>query len=70
MESPKKFVEDYISNLTKTTIDKSQPLWDLHLLKRLEFSGDDISLMSLLLACTRQISYPSALPTIPGKKKK
>lgn len=70
MESPKKFIEDYISNLTKTTIDKSQPLWDLHLLKRLEFSGDDISLMSLLLACTRQISYPSALPTIPGKKKK
>jgi hypothetical protein len=26
--------------------------------------------MSPLLACTRQISDPSALPTIPGKKKK
>lgn len=32
MDSPDQFVEDYIYNLSKTTIDKSQPLWDLHLL--------------------------------------
>lgn len=32
MDSPDQFVEDYIYNLSKTTIDKSQPLWDLLLL--------------------------------------
>ncbi|VVA27389.1 PREDICTED: O-acyltransferase [Prunus dulcis] len=83
MESPDQFVEDYIYNLSKTTIDKSKPLWDLHLLNlktseaegtgifRVHHSlGDGTSLMSLLLACTRQISNPEALPTIPVKKKK
>ncbi|KAJ4728114.1 O-acyltransferase WSD1-like protein [Melia azedarach] len=83
MDSPDKFVEDYVYNLSKTTIDKSQPLWDLHLLNvktsdsqavgifRIHHSlGDGASLMSLLLACTRQINFPEALPTIPTKKKK
>lgn len=83
MDSPDKFVEDYVYNLSKTTIDKSQPLWDLHLLNvktsdsqavgifRIHHSlGDGASLMSLLLACTRQINFPDALPTIPTKKKK
>ncbi|CAN1309295.1 Wax ester synthase/diacylglycerol acyltransferase 11 [Linum perenne] len=80
-----KFVEDYISNLTKTTIDGSkQPLWDLHILNiktasdseslgvfRIHHSlGDGTSLMSLLLACTRQMSDPEALPTIPTRKPK
>ncbi|KDP28488.1 hypothetical protein JCGZ_14259 [Jatropha curcas] len=78
IDSPDKFVEDYISNLSKTTISKSQPLWDVHLLNiktadaesigvlRIHHSlGDGTSLMSLLLACTRQISNPEALPTIP-----
>ncbi|KAE8660507.1 putative CAP [Hibiscus syriacus] len=59
-----------------------QPLWDLHLLNlrtseseavgilRVHHSlGDGISLMSLLLACTRQTNDPLALPTIPVKKK-
>ncbi|KAF9600835.1 hypothetical protein IFM89_013070 [Coptis chinensis] len=80
MESPDKFVEDYISNLTKTTMDMSGPLWDLHLLNvtitnaeavgvfRIHHSlGDGVSLMSLLLACTRQTSNPNALPSIPRK---
>ncbi|KAJ4827847.1 hypothetical protein Tsubulata_012993, partial [Turnera subulata] len=83
MGSPDKFVEDYISNLTKTSIDSSQPLWDLHVLNvritdaeavgvfRIHHSlGDGTSLMSLLLACFRQISDPEALPTIPGGKKR
>ncbi|CAN0889697.1 Wax ester synthase/diacylglycerol acyltransferase 11 [Linum grandiflorum] len=80
-----KFVEDYISELTKTTIDGSkQPLWDLHLLNvktapdsealgvfRIHHSlGDGTSLMSLLLACTRQMSDPDSLPTIPTRKTK
>ncbi|GMH00417.1 hypothetical protein Nepgr_002256 [Nepenthes gracilis] len=87
-EAADKFVEDYIFNLSKTSLDKSRPLWDLHLLNlktsdaaaigifRIHHSlGDGTSLMSLLLACTRQISIPAALPTIPGadnnyKKKK
>ncbi|XVE73712.1 hypothetical protein DITRI_Ditri11bG0140600 [Diplodiscus trichospermus] len=81
MESPDKFLEDYIYNLSKSTIDKSQPLWDLHLLNlrtsqseavgvfRIHHSlGDGTSLMSLLLACTRKTDDPLALPTIPIKK--
>ncbi|KAM7511894.1 hypothetical protein LguiB_010769 [Lonicera macranthoides] len=81
--SPDKFVEDYIFDLSKTKIDKSKPMWELHLLNlktsdaeavgifRIHHSlGDGTSLMSLLLACTRQVSNPEALPTIfPSKKK-
>ncbi|KAG6730304.1 hypothetical protein I3842_01G073400 [Carya illinoinensis] len=84
MESGDQFVEDYVYNLSKTTIDRSQqPLWDLHLLNvktsdaeavgifRIHHSlGDGTSLISLLLACTRKTSDPSALPTVPVKKKK
>ncbi|KAF4384563.1 hypothetical protein F8388_003870 [Cannabis sativa] len=79
--SPDKYVEDYIHNLTKSSVDKSRPLWDLHILNvktteaeavgifRVHHSiGDGISLMSLLLACTRQISDPEALPTLPTAK--
>ncbi|KAK8500389.1 hypothetical protein V6N13_028084 [Hibiscus sabdariffa] len=82
IESPQRFLEDYIYNLTKTGIDRSQPLWDLHLLNlrtseseavgvfRIHHSlGDGTSLMSLLLACTRQTNDPLALPTVPVKKK-
>ncbi|XP_012481071.1 wax ester synthase/diacylglycerol acyltransferase 11 isoform X1 [Gossypium raimondii] len=83
MDSPDKFLEDYVYNLSKTTIDKSQPLWDLHLLNlrtsqseavgifRIHHSlGDGTSLLSLLLACTRQMNDSKALPTIPIRKKK
>ncbi|XP_060218397.1 wax ester synthase/diacylglycerol acyltransferase 11-like [Lycium barbarum] len=82
-ESPEKFVENYIYNLSKTTLDKSKPLWDLHLLNiktsdtegvvilRMHHSlGDGTSLMSLFLACTRQTAHPDKLPTIPGIKKR
>ncbi|KAF8379706.1 hypothetical protein HHK36_029150 [Tetracentron sinense] len=82
MDSPDQFVEDYVSDLTKTTIEMSKPLWDLHLLNvrtaeaeavgvfRIHHSlGDGTSLISLLLACTRKTSDPEALPTIPSKKK-
>lgn len=80
---PDQYVEDYIFNLSKTTVDKSRPLWDLHLLNvktsqseavavlRIHHSlGDGASLMALLLACTRQISDPEALPTVPTMKKR
>ncbi|KAK3404010.1 hypothetical protein EUGRSUZ_K00371 [Eucalyptus grandis] len=81
MDTPDRFVEDYISYLTKTPLDMSRPLWELHLLNvktsdaeavaifRIHHSmGDGASLMSLLLACTRKTADPEALPTIPGKK--
>ncbi|XP_050210592.1 wax ester synthase/diacylglycerol acyltransferase 11-like isoform X2 [Mercurialis annua] len=82
MDSPDKFVEDYVSNLSKTTISMSIPLWDFHVLEvktseaeatavlRVHHSiGDGISLMSLLLSCSRQVSDPESLPTIPTARK-
>lgn len=80
--SPEKYVEDYIYNLSKTTLDKSRPLWDIHILHlklnedvkalgifRIHHSlGDGTSLISLLLALTRKTSDPKALPTIPTQK--
>ncbi|CAH9063903.1 unnamed protein product [Cuscuta europaea] len=78
-----KLVEDYIYNLSKTSLSKSKPLWDLHLLNlrtadaeavailRIHHSlGDGASLISLLLACTRQTAHPHLLPTIPTKKRR
>lgn len=78
---PDKFVDDYISNLSKSPIENSKPLWDLHLLDikttddegtgvfRFHHSlGDGLSLMTLLLACTRKSSDPDSLPTLPISK--
>ncbi|CAL5206473.1 unnamed protein product [Lathyrus oleraceus] len=80
---PDRFVEDYISNFTKTPLDISKPLWELHLLNiktstaesvgifRIHHSlGDGTSLISLLIAGTRKTSDPNALPTIPTTNKK
>ncbi|XP_016461398.1 wax ester synthase/diacylglycerol acyltransferase 11-like [Nicotiana tabacum] len=81
--SPEKYVEDYVHNLTKTSLDKSKPLWEFHLLNirtrdaeavslfRAHHSlGDGTSLISLLLACTRQTADELKLPTIPTKKRR
>lgn len=81
IEFSDRFVEDYISNFTKTPLDLSKPLWELHLLNiktsdaeavgifRIHHSmGDGASLMSLLLAATRKTSDPDALPMMPAKK--
>ncbi|KAL8172394.1 hypothetical protein V2J09_024198 [Rumex salicifolius] len=78
-----KFVEDYIHNLTKTSLDTSKPLWDVHLLNlktseaesvgifRFHHAlGDGTSLISLILSFSRQLSDPDALPTIPTMKNK
>ncbi|XP_019228651.1 PREDICTED: O-acyltransferase WSD1-like isoform X2 [Nicotiana attenuata] len=72
-----KLVEEYISNLSTTTIDMSKPLWDLHILNvktshadatcifRFHHSlGDGVSLISLLLSCFRKTSDPTSLPTL------
>ncbi|KAK0579396.1 hypothetical protein LWI29_025787 [Acer saccharum] len=82
IHTPDKIVEDYISNLSKSTIKMSIPMWDLHLLNlktayaestavfRIHHSlGDGTSLMSLLLASTRKVSDPQTLPTLPMMKK-
>ena len=79
-DSLDKIGEDYISDLSKTSIDFSKPLWEIHLLNiktsdaestavfRIHQSLDDgMSLMSLVLACTPQISDLEALPTLPAK---
>ncbi|KAL9229000.1 hypothetical protein vseg_004519 [Gypsophila vaccaria] len=33
IKSPEKYVEDYIYELSKSTLDRSRPLWDLHILQ-------------------------------------
>ncbi|KAL5843272.1 hypothetical protein ACOSQ4_009230 [Xanthoceras sorbifolium] len=79
IENSDRFVEDYVSNLSKTAIEMSIPMWDLHLLNirtsdaeavavfRIHHSlGDGTSLMSLLLASTRKVSNPEEVPTLPS----
>lgn len=81
MESPDEFVEDYISEMTQSSMDISIPLWELHFLNvktsnatavgvfKIHHSiGDGMSLMSLILACTRKTSDPTALPSTPKAK--
>ncbi|XP_071701516.1 wax ester synthase/diacylglycerol acyltransferase 11-like [Rutidosis leptorrhynchoides] len=81
LNSPDEFLENYVYNLSKSSIDSSKPMWDLHLVNlktsdaeaygilRIHHSiGDGTSLMSLLLACTRQIQNPDAVPTVPNSK--
>ncbi|XP_068489164.1 wax ester synthase/diacylglycerol acyltransferase 11 isoform X1 [Phaseolus vulgaris] len=82
IEDPDRFVEDYISHFTKTSLDQSKPLWEVHLLNiktsnaeavaifRIHHSlGDGASLISLLLAVTRKTSDPHALPTVPTQNR-
>ncbi|XP_062082159.1 wax ester synthase/diacylglycerol acyltransferase 5-like isoform X2 [Humulus lupulus] len=79
IDDPDRFMEDYISHMTKTPLDFCRPLWELHILNlktsqseasvvfRIHHSvGDGVSLMSLLLSCTRQTSDPEKLPTLPA----
>lgn len=82
IKSPDKFVEDCLYNLSKSTLDKSKPLWEIHILNievsedvkaiaifRIHHSlGDGMSLISLVFALTRKSSDPTALPTIPCPK--
>ncbi|KAG2309548.1 hypothetical protein Bca52824_029296 [Brassica carinata] len=83
IENPEEFIEDYCSSIVNTPMDMSIPPWEFHVLNlktsnaesvgivKLHHSlGDGMSLMSLLLACSRKISDPNALPTIAATKKK
>ncbi|XP_010415940.1 PREDICTED: O-acyltransferase WSD1-like isoform X4 [Camelina sativa] len=82
IENPDEFLEDYTSRMALSPMDMSKPLWEFHLLKlktlhaesvavaRFHHSlGDGMSLMSLLLACTRKTCDPEALPTFVTPKK-
>ncbi|TKW02043.1 hypothetical protein SEVIR_8G226000v4 [Setaria viridis] len=76
---PDKVLEDYVSSLSTLPMDKSRPLWELHILDfptseaasaavfRINHAlGDGTSLISLLLACTRSAADPKALPVMPS----
>ncbi|CAG7893364.1 unnamed protein product [Brassica rapa] len=82
IENPDQFLEDYTSNMVFSPIDVCKPLWEIHILNiktsdaesllvaRFHHSlGDGMSLMSLLLACSRKTSDPGALPTLVAQKK-
>ncbi|CAE6238352.1 unnamed protein product [Arabidopsis arenosa] len=77
------FVDDYVSRLTLNPLDKARPLWEIHILNvktsdaeavgvmRCHHSlADGMSLMSLLVVCTRKSSDPEAFPTIPAIKRR
>ncbi|XP_010519416.1 PREDICTED: O-acyltransferase WSD1-like [Tarenaya hassleriana] len=81
-ENPDEFLENYVSNLTSTPLDVSRPLWELHVLdiktsdaenvavlKVHHSIGDGMSLMSLVLACTRKTSNPMEIPSLPVKNR-
>ncbi|KAM7260495.1 hypothetical protein ACFE04_016236 [Oxalis oulophora] len=83
-ESPDdNFVGNYISNLTKSTINNSMPMWDFHILNiktsdaesiaifRVHHSiGDGLSLMSILLSSSlHQNSAPEALEPVNRARK-
>ncbi|KAL0877891.1 hypothetical protein Bca101_027597 [Brassica carinata] len=81
IENPDQFLEDYTSNMVFSPIDMSKPLWEMHILNiktsdaeslvvaRFHHSlGDGMSLMSLLLACSRKTNDPEALPTLVAPK--
>lgn len=74
------WVEDYVAELSLgPELDRSRPLWEVHVLNhnsgdaaasavfRIHHSlGDGVSLMSLLVACTRRVENPGALPSVGG----
>ncbi|CAM0953998.1 unnamed protein product [Alopecurus aequalis] len=75
---PDQAVEDYVSTLSTLPMDHSRPLWEFHVLDfptseaaaavaiRMHHSlGDGVSLISLLIACTRSAADPTRLPTLP-----
>ncbi|TVT97442.1 hypothetical protein EJB05_57323 [Eragrostis curvula] len=76
--NPDQAVEDYLSSLSTAPMDHSIPLWELHILDfptseatatiaiRMHHSlGDGVSLLSLLIACTRSAADPARLPELP-----
>uniref|UniRef100_A0A0E0L5J1 Uncharacterized protein n=1 Tax=Oryza punctata TaxID=4537 RepID=A0A0E0L5J1_ORYPU len=76
--NPDQVIEDYMSTLSTQPMDHSRPLWEFHVLDfptseaaatvavRMHHSlGDGVSLLSLLIACTRSAADPARLPALP-----
>ncbi|KAK4485353.1 hypothetical protein RD792_007992 [Penstemon davidsonii] len=81
IESSDQFIEDYASYLSTSSMDMTKPLWEVHLLnvqtsdansiaifKFHHSIGDGVSLISILMACSKKTSDPQSLPSIPIKK--
>ncbi|XP_010453319.1 PREDICTED: O-acyltransferase WSD1-like [Camelina sativa] len=78
------FVDDYMSRLTMIPLDRSRPLWDIHILNVKTYDaeavgfirshhslGDGMSLVSLILACTHKTSDPDMFSNaIPTMKRR
>ncbi|KAJ0230411.1 hypothetical protein HA466_0307700 [Hirschfeldia incana] len=82
IENADAFLDCYVSDLTTIPLDTSKPLWEVHILDlktsdaenvailKIHHSvGDGMSLMSLVLACTRKTSNPNELPSLPNQKR-
>ncbi|KAG7555042.1 O-acyltransferase WSD1 C-terminal [Arabidopsis suecica] len=83
-EGGQSFIDDYMSRLTMIPLDRSRPLWDIHILNvktsdaeavsfiRSHHSlGDGMSLISLMLACTHKTSDPDMFSNaIPPMKRR
>ncbi|XP_011075993.1 O-acyltransferase WSD1 [Sesamum indicum] len=83
MENPDEFVEDFTSGLSRIPLDYAKPLWEVHILNvktsdansvvifKIHHSmGDGVSMISLVLACSKKLSDPESLPVMPSKKQK
>ncbi|KAL0304404.1 UNVERIFIED_CONTAM: O-acyltransferase WSD1 [Sesamum radiatum] len=83
MENPDGFVEDFTSGLSRIPLDYAKPLWEVHILNvktsdansvvifKIHHSlGDGVSMISLVLACSKKLSDPESLPVMPSKKQK
>ncbi|XP_066315101.1 wax ester synthase/diacylglycerol acyltransferase 11-like isoform X2 [Miscanthus floridulus] len=75
---PDQAVEDYVASLSTLPMDRSRPLWEFHFLDfptseaaatvavRVHHSlADGMSLLTLLMACTRSAADPTRLPAMP-----
>ncbi|WVZ68682.1 hypothetical protein U9M48_017593 [Paspalum notatum var. saurae] len=75
---PDRALEDYVATLSTLPMDESRPLWEFHILDfptseaaattaiRVHHSlGDGMSLLTLLMACTRSAADPARLPAMP-----
>ncbi|CAD6229677.1 unnamed protein product [Miscanthus lutarioriparius] len=75
---PDQAVEDYVASLSRLPMDRSRPLWEFHFLDfptsvaaatvavRVQHSlADGMSLLTLLMACTRRAADPTRLPAMP-----
>ncbi|KAF8118169.1 hypothetical protein N665_0006s0162 [Sinapis alba] len=83
-EDGESFIDDYTSRLTMNPMDRSRPLWDIHILnvktsdaeavgvvRTHHTLGDGTSMVSLLLACTHKTSDANTVSTIiPSLKRR